>query len=148
MQCGRHRFDPWAGKIPWRRKWQPTPVFMPGESHGQKSLAGYSPWGCKESDTTEHVYMSTALMWGFKGLTSLLHTGVTWKDHATLEPLESTGALLALQPGVPLCPVPLCPLPSPTLVAMRHPTDTLAAHASALSLLLGRASLCDKAKCL
>ena len=47
------RFDPWVGKIPWRRKWQPTPVFLPGESHGQRSLAGYSPWGCKESDTTE-----------------------------------------------------------------------------------------------
>ena len=40
-------------KIPWRREWQPTPVFLPGESHGQRSLVGYSPWGCKESDTTE-----------------------------------------------------------------------------------------------
>ena len=49
----RHRFDPWVGKIPWRRAWQPTPVFLPGESHGQRSLAGYSPWGHKESDTTE-----------------------------------------------------------------------------------------------
>ena len=38
---------------PWRRKWQPTPVFLPGESHGQRSLAGYSPWGRKESDVTE-----------------------------------------------------------------------------------------------
>ena len=38
---------------PWRRKWQPTPVFLPGESHGQKNLVGYSPWGQKESDTTE-----------------------------------------------------------------------------------------------
>ena len=46
-------FDPWVGKIPWRRKWQPTPVFLPGESHRQKSLAGYNPRGCKESDTTE-----------------------------------------------------------------------------------------------
>ena len=36
-------FDPWVGKIPWRRKWQPTPIFLPGESHGQRSLAGYSP---------------------------------------------------------------------------------------------------------
>ena len=43
----------WVGKIPWRRAWQPTPVFLPGESHGQRSLVGYSPWGCKESDTTE-----------------------------------------------------------------------------------------------
>ena len=48
-------FDPWVGTIPWRRKWQPTPVFLPGESLGQRSLAGYSPWGCKESDTTEQL---------------------------------------------------------------------------------------------
>ena len=45
-------FDPWVRQIPWRRKWQVTPVFLPGESHGQRSLAGYSPWGRKESDTT------------------------------------------------------------------------------------------------
>ena len=49
----RHGFNPWVGKIPWRRAWQPTPVFLPGESHGQGSLAGYSPWGHKESDMTE-----------------------------------------------------------------------------------------------
>ena len=52
------RLDPWVGKIPWRRKWQHTPVFWPGESHGQKSLVGYSPWGCKESDTTEQLALS------------------------------------------------------------------------------------------
>ena len=45
-------FDPWVGKIPWRREWQPTPGFLPGESHGQRSLVGYSPWGHKEWDTT------------------------------------------------------------------------------------------------
>ena len=44
--------DPWVGKIPWRRKWQPTPVIFPGEFHGQRNLAGYSPWGCKESGMT------------------------------------------------------------------------------------------------
>ena len=49
----RFGFDPWVGKIPWRRKWQPTSVFLPGESHGQRSLASYSPWGHKESDLTE-----------------------------------------------------------------------------------------------
>ena len=38
-------FDPWVGKIPWRKKWQPTPVFLPGKSHGQRSLVGYGPWG-------------------------------------------------------------------------------------------------------
>ena len=54
--CMRHKrcgFDSSVGKIPWRKAWQPTPVFLPGESHGQKSLTGYSPQGCKESDTTE-----------------------------------------------------------------------------------------------
>ena len=44
-QCRRWRFDPWVRKIPWKRKWQPTPIFLPGKSHGQRSLAGYSPWG-------------------------------------------------------------------------------------------------------
>ena len=51
-QDRRCRFDPWVGKIPWKRKWQPTLVFLPGKSHGQRSLVGYSPWGHKESDTT------------------------------------------------------------------------------------------------
>ena len=55
-QRRRCRFDPWVGKIPWRKAWQPTPVFLPGESYGQRSLAGYSPWGLKPSDTTEHAY--------------------------------------------------------------------------------------------
>ena len=53
LQCRRPRFDPWVGKIPWRRKWQPTPVFLPGESHGERRLLGYSPWGRKESNRTE-----------------------------------------------------------------------------------------------
>ena len=55
-QCRRCGFSPWVGKIPWRRKWQPTPVFLPEKSHGQRSLVGYSsPWGCKESDITEQL---------------------------------------------------------------------------------------------
>ena len=67
LQCRNHRihgFDPWVRKIPWRRAWQPTPVFLPGEFHGQRSLAGYSPWDHRESDRTEatwhvctHIYM-------------------------------------------------------------------------------------------
>ena len=48
--CG---FKPWVRKIPWRRKWQSTPVFLPGKCHRERSLAGYSPWRRKESDTTE-----------------------------------------------------------------------------------------------
>ena len=58
-------FDPWVGKIPWRRTWQPTPVSLPGESHGQRSLAGYSPWGRTQSDKTErtciHIDQSLSL---------------------------------------------------------------------------------------
>ena len=63
LQCRRCRrcgFSPWVGKISWRRAWQPTPVLLPGESHGQRSLAGYNPQSCKESDTTEvteHICM-------------------------------------------------------------------------------------------
>ena len=53
LQSGRRGFDPWVGEVPWGREWQPTPVFLPGDSHGQRSLAGYSPWGLKELDTTE-----------------------------------------------------------------------------------------------
>ena len=53
LQCGRPGFDPWVGKIPWRRKWLHPPVFLLGEFHGQKILAGYHPWGCKELDRTE-----------------------------------------------------------------------------------------------
>ena len=61
LQFKRHwklRFSPWVRKIPWRRAWQPTPVFLPGESQGQRSLAGYSPKGHKESDTTEQLSTS------------------------------------------------------------------------------------------
>ena len=46
-------FSPWIGNLPWRRKWQPTPVVLPEKSRGQRSLLGYNPWGVKESDTTE-----------------------------------------------------------------------------------------------
>ena len=53
QQCGRPGFNSWVGNIPWRREWLPTPVFLPGEFNGQRSLANYSPWGHKESDMTE-----------------------------------------------------------------------------------------------
>ena len=61
-QCRRCKgcgFDSWVGKIPWSRKGQPTPVFVPGEFHRQRSLAGYSPWGHRESHTTEHTQAHT-----------------------------------------------------------------------------------------
>ena len=58
----RHGFDPWVGRIPWRRKWQPTPVLLPGKSHGQRSLVGYSSWDHKELDmpkVTSHTHTHT-----------------------------------------------------------------------------------------
>ena len=55
----RHWFNPWVRKIPWRRKWQPAPVFLPGKSNGQRSLGGYSPQGHKESDVTERLSAHT-----------------------------------------------------------------------------------------
>ena len=55
-QCRRHGFNPWVGKIPLGRKWQPTSVFLPGKSQGQRRLVGYSSWGHKESDRTEHMH--------------------------------------------------------------------------------------------
>ena len=56
--CSAPGFDPWVGKSRWRRDWQPTPVFLLGEFHGQRSLAVYSPWGHKEFDTTEWLTLS------------------------------------------------------------------------------------------
>ena len=55
LQCKRLGFDPWFRKIPWRKKWQPTPVFLPGKFCGQRSLVGYGSWGCKELDMTERT---------------------------------------------------------------------------------------------
>ena len=52
--------DPWVGKIPWRRVWQPIPIVLPGESHDQRSLAGYRPWGRKESDTLKRLGLRQA----------------------------------------------------------------------------------------
>ena len=52
----RPRLDPWVGKIPWRRAWQLTPVFLTGESHGQRSLVGYGPWGQEESDMIDYHF--------------------------------------------------------------------------------------------
>ena len=83
FQCRRHRcrFNPWVRKIPWRKRWQPTPVFLLGEVHGQRSLVGYSPWGRKESGTTEQLHMSTVFQ---RMISQMLFTcGLTllWKTY-------------------------------------------------------------------
>ena len=61
-QCRRPQYNPWFGKIHWRRKRQPIPVFLPGEYHGQKSQEGYSPRGRQESDTTESLTLSLSTL--------------------------------------------------------------------------------------
>ena len=60
LQSRRVGFDPWVGKIPWRRGWLLTPIFLPGEFHCRRSLVGCRVWGCKESDTTEAIYHARA----------------------------------------------------------------------------------------
>ena len=64
LQCWRPRFDPWVWKIPWRRKWQSIPVFLPAESHRQRSLAGYSPCSYKELNRTEWLHL---VVWDKRG---------------------------------------------------------------------------------
>ena len=86
-QSRRHKwrgFSHWVGKIPWRRKWQPTPVFLPGEFHGQRCLVVYSLWDCKESDMTKHTHNththSNFLLFSLSNLESTTHQQVslTW----------------------------------------------------------------------
>ena len=64
MRRKRQECDPWVGKTPWRRAWQPTPVFLLGNSHGQRTLVGYNPWGHEELDSIEqlsmHIYLPIA----------------------------------------------------------------------------------------
>ena len=91
------------GKIPCRKKWQPTPVFLPGESHGQRSLEGYSPWCCKELDMTDRLMLSFILKFiGKKGQflhiylhilspTSILPRKRKWQPTPVFLPGESHG---------------------------------------------------------
>jgi len=81
-------FNPWIGKIPWRRKWQPAPVFLLGNSRGQRRLVGYSPWGCKELDTTELLNNNTQL--GVPVLTNPLPRDVLLMEVSTPGGLRPT----------------------------------------------------------
>ena len=64
LYCLSHEYS-WVGKIPWSRKWQPTLVFLPGKSHGQRSLVDYSPWGCNESNMTQRLTLSLVVIFSF-----------------------------------------------------------------------------------
>ena len=82
LPARRLRCDPWVRKIPWRGKWQPTPIFLPGKSHGQRSLAGYSPWGCKraghdlETNTQTHTSHYTFVQTPRMYITNREHHGL------------------------------------------------------------------------
>ena len=76
LQCGRPGFDPWVGKILWRRQWQPTPGQLPGKSHGWKSLVGYSPWG---SQRVRHDWATSLLIFHQMDITYLIETVTQWR---------------------------------------------------------------------
>ena len=78
-----------VGKIPWRRAWQPTPVFLPGESHGLRTLAGYGPWGRRESDTTERLSTSASFkLWPSSRLTADCDVDVVMSRNSILRYLQ------------------------------------------------------------
>jgi len=90
MGCKRRRLDLWVGKIPWRREWQPTPLFLSGKSTGQRSLAGCSPWGHKELDMTEHTHTHTHTHKLLTQVTTWMHIKNIWLKEASLSFPKST----------------------------------------------------------
>ena len=97
LQCRRPGFDPWVRKFLWRREWQSTQVFLPGELHGQRSPVGYSPWGRKESDTTEQLtYIHTKpRVWG-KCVICFIRSGYgpSWINHIEIRRLVASFILM------------------------------------------------------
>ena len=110
-QCRGHEFDPWVGKIPWRRKWQPTPVFLTRKFLGQRSLVGYNLWGAKESDTTWWLNNSkfrqiliclglSCLLWKNEGMSPLQPW--KWLTKILSIRLECNAILIGLEMGLVL----------------------------------------------
>ena len=97
LQCGRPRFNPWVRKLSWRRKWQPTAVFLPGKSHGWRNLVGYSPWGRKELDMTERLHF-TALA-TFTPISITLSLFLSSKHFSSIGELGSTGGDIVCKPS-------------------------------------------------
>ena len=103
-RCKSHSFYPWVGKVPWRRKWQPTPTFLPGESHWQRSVVDYSPQGCRESDTTgwlthTHTHTYTVNMIKMKICKEVSHLLRLGFSRTPVGVLFVAGALLAFWMG-------------------------------------------------
>ena len=93
LQDKRPEFNPCVGKIPWRRKWQPTLVFLPGKSHGWRNMIGYSPWGLEELNTTERFHFLSP---GY-----LPNPGVKSKSLLLSLPHWQVGSSLLAPPGKP-----------------------------------------------
>ena len=103
-ECRRPGYDPWVSKIPWRRKWQSTPVFLPGRFHGLRSLVGYSPWSLNESEMTEwlsthtHSVRSSWFYREYKYGIKVLTEALTWykysrkRKHHSLWGLRNEGS--------------------------------------------------------
>ena len=86
-QCRRLKFHPWVRKSPWRREWLPTSVFLPREIHGQRSLVGYSPWGCEESDMKEQLTLPLSMKWSDFSW----HRGFYWPNLCYLKSIVTLG---------------------------------------------------------
>ena len=132
LQCGRPRFDPWVGKIPWRRKWQPTPVLLPEKSHGQRSLVDYSPWGCKESDTQQfHTLTKQAIL----HQASCSTWGSVPTNSAPFSPLSHLSVLLVMRAEETSVPPPVSLLTYILLKTIHFWTDYKYKYASGLNML-------------
>ena len=98
----RPGFDPWVRKIPWRKAWQPAPVLLPGESHGQRSLVGYSPWGHKNRTWLSYFHSSLKVP-------KCLFPGIILVRPIPKQPTKAAGEPWAYLPCIPLYLPPLCP---------------------------------------
>ena len=98
LQSRRPGFDRWVGKIPWRREWLLTPLFLSGESHAQRSLAGYSPWGPKELDTTQWLTLTNAQPKASAALAQCFHRCFTKQSALLLTTFAEKKVLLTNLP--------------------------------------------------
>ena len=94
-------FDPWVGKISWRRRRQPTPILLPGEFHRQRSLAGYSPWGRKEADRTERLSTLHLQLYKIVALLPVVHSMSLQLISSLIVYTSYTPPLSALPPALP-----------------------------------------------
>ena len=105
LQCRRPRFNSWVWKIPLEKEMQPTPVFLPGEFHGQRSLAGYSPWGHKESDVIEWLILSPSWKSVVQSLSHVQHFETLWTGaHQTSLSFTISQSLLKLMSNESVMP--------------------------------------------